>query len=79
MCGIEKVPKIMVHLLPICTIIYRWYIMYSGDPKEFLVNEFGKCFKLKEKYIAPPTQYFGNNMTEVELSNGTKCWSFSSS
>ena len=43
---------------------------------EFLREETGTCFTLKEKSISPPTQY---KVSEVTLENGTKCWSFSSS
>ena len=49
------------------------------DPKKFLLDEFSKRFKLKEKSIGPPTQYLGNKVSQVTLDNGTTCWSISSS
>ena len=68
------------------TTYYQYILLYTDDilcimenPKEFLLNEFGKRFKLKETSIAPPTQYLGNKVSQVTLENGTKCWSFSSS
>ena len=49
------------------------------NPEDFVRNETGSRFKLKEPSIAPPTQYTRNNVSQVTLENGTKCWSFSSS
>jgi len=68
------------------TQYYQYILLYTDDilcvmenPEEFLLDEFSERFKLKEKYIAPPTQYLGNKVTQVTLENGTTCWSFSSS
>ena len=34
---------------------------------------------MKEESIGPPSKYLGGKLREVELDNGTKCWTFSSS
>ena len=39
----------------------------------------GKHFELKEELIGPPKLYFGGHISKVQLDNGVKCWSFSSS
>ena len=49
------------------------------NPETFLRSELGQRLTLKEKSIAPPTQYLGNKVSQIELENGVKCWSFSSS
>ena len=46
------------------------------EPERFLRDELGNIFTLKEKSIGPPTQYFGNKVSQVTMENGTKCWSF---
>ena len=49
------------------------------DPESFLRHEIGTRFTLKEKSIGPPSQYLGNKVSKVTLSNNVSCWSFSSS
>ena len=68
------------------TEYYQYVLLYTDDilcimeePEHFLREEFSKRFVLKQKSIAPPTQYLGNKVSEVTLENGIKCWSFSSS
>ena len=46
--------------------------LYSG-------MNLGKYFELKEESIGPPKLYLGGHVSKVELDNGVKCWSFSSS
>ena len=65
---------------------YQYVLIYTDDileimeePEQFLFDELGNVFTLKEKSIGPPTQYFGNKVSQVTLENGTKCWSFRSS
>ena len=64
----------------------QYVLLYTDDilcvmenPEQFLIEEFSQCFKLKETSIGPPTQYLGNKVSQVTLSNGTTCWSISSS
>ena len=68
------------------TTYWQYVLLYTDDilaimeePEKFLREELGQRFTLKEKSIGPPTQYLGNKVSEVELENGVKCWSFSSS
>ena len=68
------------------TKYWQYVLLYTDDilaimedPETFLREEMGQRFTLKEKSIGPPTQYLGNKVSHVELENGTKCWSFSSS
>ena len=49
------------------------------DPETFLRTEIGTRFTLKESSIGPPTQYLGNKLSNVTLSNGISAWTFSSS
>ena len=49
------------------------------EPERFIRDELGNVFNLKEKSIRPPTQYLGNNISQVTLENSAKCWSFISS
>ena len=68
------------------TDYYQYVLIYTDDifsimeePEQFLRDELGNVFTLKENSIGPPTQYLGNKVSQVTLENGTKCWSFSSS
>ena len=68
------------------TDYYQYVLLYTDDilaimeePWRFIVNELSSCFVVKEKSIWKPTQYLGNKVTEVDLENGRKAWSFSSS
>ena len=49
------------------------------EPENFLREEVGKRFTLKEKSIGPPTQYLVNKLSDVTMKDGTKFWIFSSS
>ena len=48
-------------------------------PEQFLREDLGQRFILKEKSIGPPSQYLGNKVSQVTMENGVRCWSFSSS
>ena len=68
------------------TDYYQYVLIYTDDileimeePERFLCDELGNVSTLKEKSIGQPTQYLGNNVSQVTLENGTKCCSFSSS
>ena len=68
------------------TKYWQYVLLYTDDilaimeePEKFLREEMNNYFTLKEKSIGPPTQYLGNKVSQVDLDNGTKCWSFSSS
>ena len=68
------------------TTFWEYVLLYTDDilaimenPESFLRDELGQRFTLKEKSIGPPTQYLGNKVSQIELMNGVKCWSFSSS
>ena len=54
-------------------------LVISDNGEKILRNEIGKYFKLKEASIGPPDIYRGGKMRKVELENGAKAWSFSSS
>ena len=49
------------------------------NPEDFIINEIGSRFTLKEKSIGIPFQYLGNTFSLVNLENGNKYWSYSSS
>eukprot|EP00957_Ditylum_brightwellii_P021740 1640173-Ditylum_brightwellii.AAC.1 len=49
------------------------------SPERFIQEELGGRFTPKEKLIGKPSQYLGNKVSEVELKNGNKRWSFNSS
>ena len=51
-------------------------LVIMDNPEEFLREELGRRFTIKEKSIGPPSQYLGNKVLEVDLSNGTRCWAF---
>ena len=65
---------------------YEYVLLYTNDTmvisenvESVLRNELGKYFELKEESIGPPKLYLGGHVSQVELDNGVKCWSFSSS
>ena len=65
---------------------YQYVLLYTDDilcimenSEDFMRNEIGSRFKLKESSIAPPTQCLENEVSQVTLENGTNCWNFSSS
>ena len=65
---------------------YEYVLLYTNDTmvisenvESVLRNELGKYFELKEESIGPPKFYLGSHVSKVELDNGVKCWSFSSS
>ena len=65
---------------------YEYVLLYTDDTmvisenaEPVLRNELGKYFELKEESIGPPKLYMGGHISKVELDNGVKCWSFSSS
>ena len=53
--------------------------MISDQGERVIRRELGKCFYIKEESIGPPTLYLGNKVTQVDLENGARAWSFSSS
>ena len=65
---------------------YEYVLLYTDDTmvisenaESVLRNELVKYFELKEESIGPPKLYLGGHVSKVELDNGIKCWSFSSS
>ena len=65
---------------------YYKYLLYVDDAlaigekaEHVLRHELGKEFDLRESSIGPPSIYLGGNVRKVELDNGVKAWSFSSS
>ena len=54
-------------------------LVVMENPESFLKDEIGEIFTVKPNSIGTPTQYLGNKVSKVELDNGSKCWSFSSS
>ena len=54
-------------------------LVVSENGEHVLRREIGKYFELKEESIGPPQLYLGGRMRKVELTNGVKAWSFSSS
>ena len=65
---------------------YEYVLLYTDDilaigetPEQFIREELDQCFVVKPKSIGKPAQYLGNKVSEVELENGRKAWSFSSS
>ena len=68
------------------TEYWQYVLLYVDDilaimeaPETFIRRELGIRFTVKPSSIGPPTQYLGNKVSSVELANGAKCWSFSSS
>ena len=62
------------------TFYNQYILLYTDDIlcimenlTDFLMNEFGQRFKLKDSSKGPPSQYLVNNVLEVTLDNGTKC------
>ena len=65
---------------------YEYILLYTDDAlvisengESILRNEIGKYFELKEASIGPLNIYLGGHVRKVELSNGVKCYTFSSS
>ena len=65
---------------------YEYVLLYTDDalvisenPETILRNEIGRYFELKQESIGPPKIYLGGKVRRVELQNGSKAWSFSSS
>ena len=66
-------------------LYYEYVLLYTDDilcisdrAEDIIRGEIGKKFMLKEESIGPPSQYLGGKLSLVELANGTKAWSFSS-
>ena len=47
------------------------------NSEDFIRDEIGRCFHIKERSIGKPDKYLGNKFSEVTL--GTKAWTLSSS
>ena len=45
-------------------------LVVSERGEQFLRNELGKYFELKEESIGPPNIYLGGKMSKVVLENG---------
>jgi hypothetical protein len=65
---------------------YEYILLYIEDclvlgenAEKVLRKDLGGYFTLKEELIGPPKIYLGGSMRKVQLNNGIKCWSFSSS
>ena len=54
-------------------------LVVSERGEQILTEEIGKYFLLKEDSVGPPTIYLGGQIREVEMENGTFCWSCGSS
>ena len=54
-------------------------LMISENAENVLQTKIGKYFKLKEVSIDPPDIYLDGKIQQVNLNNGAKCWSSSSS
>ena len=61
------------------TEYWQYVLLYTDDildvmeePEKSLREEVGKRFTLKEKSIAPPTQYVGSKVSKVTMANVTK-------
>lgn len=66
-------------------LYYEYVLLYTDDilaishrAEDIIRGEIGTKFMLKEESIGPPSQYLGGKLSLVELANGTKAWSFSS-
>ena len=53
-------------------------LVVSECGEQFLRNELGKYFDLKEESIGPTNIYLGGKISKVVLDNGLTAWSFSS-
>ena len=51
----------------------------SDDGENFINNQLGKYFFIKEGSVGPPSIYLGNKVNYVTLANGANAWSLSSS
>ena len=49
------------------------------NPREFLLEEFGQRFKLRDTSIASHTQYLSNKVSHITLDTGISYWSISTS
>ena len=67
-----------------CTEYWEYALLYTDDVlvisergDQFLRNELGKYFEVKEESIGPPKIYLSGKMSKVVLENGLTAWSFS--
>ena len=51
-------------------------LVVSGHGEQMLIEDIGKYFKIKERYIGPPNFYLGGKTRLVNLENGSKSWAF---
>ena len=65
---------------------YEYVLIYTDDVlvvsehgENFLRNQLGKYFEIKEESIGAPKIYLGGRLSKVTLVNGQECWGFSSS
>ena len=56
---------------------WQYVLLYTDDllaimeePEAFIRQELASYFTIKEKSIDPPTQYFGNKVSQVTMQNG---------
>ena len=47
-------------------------LVIMEDPEDFVRDEIGRCFIIKEKFIGKPDKYLGKKLSKVTLENGTK-------
>jgi hypothetical protein len=52
-------------------------LVVSEHGENFLRNELGKRFELKEESIGPPKIYLGEKMSKVTMENDATAWTFS--
>ena len=52
-------------------------LVVSEQGEQFLRNELGKYFELKEESVGQPKIHIGGKMSKFMLENGLTAWSFS--
>jgi hypothetical protein len=69
--GLEYYEFVLLYMDDILTV--------SDNAEKVLREQIGRYFELKEESIGPPKLYMGGHVCKVELTNGVKVWTFSSS
>ena len=65
---------------------YEYILLYTDDTlvvsdnaEQVLRQKLGRYFELKKDSIRPPNIYLGGHVRKMQLDNGVKAWSYSSS
>ena len=65
---------------------YEYILLYTDDTlvvsdnaEQVLRQKLGRYFELKKDSIRPPNIYLGGHVRKMQLDNGVKVWSYSSS